>query len=358
MSSRLAFHIYLDRVEANLDRLNRLEQTSGIKILHTLKSIHHPTLLQMLSQAITGSSVGSKAELQLAKEAKSRHIHLYSPAFSKEEFHQLAAEAHTLSLNSLGQWETLQTDQSSIGLRLNPMLHNTTIPAYCNPNLSSSHLGVDYQKFLERFRTHPQHFSRLEGLHFHALFRSGEEGLVTLLEHIQTHYPTVLPQLRWLNLGGGHALTEKDYNLDTLHKTVEAFRSHYPNITLYLEPGEATFRHTTDFVVTVLDIIPHPDTDMVIVNSSTETHLLDYTIHASLQPILSQSASSPTPYRYKVCGNSCLQGDVIGTYYLYRPLERGDRLVFKDMASYTMSKMTQFNGHDYPHIQFIPKELK
>jgi carboxynorspermidine decarboxylase len=350
MSSNPYFQIYLNQVEDNLDRLSRLEHTSGINILHTLKSIQHPKLLQMLSSSISGTSVGSKAELRLASDAKSRHIHLYSPAFSEEEFPALASEADTLSLNSLGQWELLQTDHSSMGLRLNPML-DSSMPTYCNPNLPDSHLGVNYREFLERFISKPEDFSRLEGLHFHALYRSGVEGIASLLVHIHAHYQSVLPQLQWLNLGGGHALTDPDYDLDALQRLLMDFFDRHPHIKIYLEPGEATFSGTSEFVTTILDIIPHPDADIVILNTSTETHLLDSAIH-NIQPLLSGSKPA-APYRYKFCGNSCLQGDILGIYHLDTPLQRGDYMVFKDMASYTMAKMTQFNGHPYPDIVFI-----
>jgi len=355
MSSRPAFHIYLDRVTQNLERLTMLEQQSGIKILHTLKSIHHPTLLEMLSTSISGASVSSASELQLAKDAKSQHIHLYAPAFSVEEFSSLATEANTISLNSLSQWEQLHNVQASMGLRLNPMLESS-MPAYCNPNLSHSHLGVDFQKFLEVYSVTPHHFTQLRGLHFHALFRAGVEGMASLLEHIQIHYQAVLPQLQWINLGGGHALTDPDYDVDSFFLLVKQFNIQYPQIQLYIEPGEATFKNSTEFVTTILDIIPHKDMNITILNTSTETHLLDCAIH-NIHPKVSQSTDIKTPYLYKLCGNSCLQGDIISSYYFETPLQIGDTITFQDMASYTMSKMTQFNGTLYPKIHFItPKE--
>ncbi|NEW60461.1 carboxynorspermidine decarboxylase [Sulfurovum sp. bin170] len=348
------FQIDIKRLERNLERLSWLEKESGVKILHTLKSFNHPKIIPLIASKLSGFSVSSLIEVNMAIEANAQNIHLYAPAFKEDNLKELISKVSTLSLNSLSQWERFgngdfspeQRRQSlpipsntSIGVRINPKLH-LPIPSYCNPNLSYSRLGVDYQKFLETFNL--DEFKNLEGLHFHALFQSSVEGASILLDHIMAHYQNILPQLRWVNFGGGHNFTDKDYDTKRFIELSKNFKLNYPHIQLYFEPGESVLRDTGEFVATVLDIID----SIVILDTSIETHLLDVAIVNQRLKVKGTQISS-TPYYYELTGNSCLQGDIIGEYFFQKPLTIGDRVVFEDMMSYTMVKMTRFNGMEF-----------
>ena len=321
-----------------------IEEDFGVKILHTLKSFNERSVTPFINDYLTGVSISSIQELIESKEARARHLHLYAPAFKKDELMQMLQEVSTVSFNSLSQWNSFHslTSDSSMGLRINPKLH-LPIPSYCNPNFSYSRLGVDYLEFLERYERDSKEFKNLEGLHFHALFQSSSEGTSILLDHIVMHFKSVLPQLKWLNLGGGHNFTDDGFNLKDFQKTIERFKLLYPHIELYFEPGESVVKRCGDFVTTVLDIISIAGQQVVILDTSVETHLLDVAI-VNLRLKVKGTQSASTPYFYELTGNTCLQGDLIGEYFFEQELQVGDEVIFEDMMGYSMVKMTEFNG--------------
>jgi carboxynorspermidine decarboxylase len=339
------FKMDRDRLERNLTRLSKIEKISGVKILHTLKGFNHNKITPIIASKLSGFSISSSIELDIANRAKGRDIHLYAPAYKEEELERLSREVSTISFNSLAQWQRFRDTKTSLGLRINPKLH-LPIPSYCNPNLPYSRLGVDYMEFTEAFN--PNEFRELEGLHFHSLFRSSEEGVSILLDHIRANYQEILPQLGWINLGGGHNFTDRDYDIDRFVSLIEEFKEQYPHIQLYFEPSESVVKDTGEFVTTVLDIVG----DIVILDTSIETHLIDVAI-VNRRLKVRGTRSSSTPYYYKLTGNSCLQGDTIGEYFFENRLEIGDEVIFEDMMSYSMVKVTRFNGMRMPDFYFL-----
>ncbi len=337
------FELNLQAFKGNLKRLEYLQQEAKVKILHTLKSFNEPKVLPLIGEQLLGMSVSSLKELELAKEAEAKHIHLYSPAFKADELSFMQEQVDTISFNSLSQWRRFSfVTKSSLGLRVNPKL-NLPIPNYCNPNVEYSRLGVDYVEFLEQYKKSPKEFLALEGLHFHALFQSSFQGLWLLLEHIESNYQELLPRLKWLNLGGGHNFTDDSYEVKEFVKRVQEFHSRYEHIELIFEPGESVVSSCGDFVTTVLDIVEVAGEKMVILDTSTETHLLDVAI-VNKRLKVEGTSTEATAYFYTLTGNSCLQGDCIGEYFFLEPLKVGSRVRFKDMIGYTMVKMTEFNG--------------
>ena len=331
-------------LEDNLEKIAFLEQKSGVKILHTLKSFNEATVLPLISSKLSGMSVGSSKEINMAKKANGEYIHLYTPAFKEDEVQLLAEGVDSISFNSLNQWKLFEnkTFKASKGLRINPKLH-LPIPDYINPNVPYSRLGVDHVEFMEAYSHNPDEFVNLEGLHFHALFQSSAQGLQILLDHILENYQRVLPQLKWLNLGGGHNFTDEGYEVESFLKMVQQFNSSYPHIQLIFEPGESVVKNCGNFICTVLDIVTISGQEVVILDTSTETHLLDVAI-VKLRLKVKGTQRSSTPYHYELSGNSCLQGDFIGEYFFEKVLKVGDEVVFEDMMGYSMVKMTEFNG--------------
>ena len=333
-----------EKLEKNLEKLASIEVESGVKILHTLKSFNQSSVLPDIASKLSGMSVGSIKELKMAQNAHATHRHLYAPAYKREELEMLLPEVSTISFNSLNQWKQFSAMalKASMGLRINPKLH-LPIPTYCNPNLNHSRLGIDTEEFMVSFVQDGYDFSNLEGLHLHALFQSSVEGLVILLDHILEHYQVVLPQLRWLNLGGGHNFTDENYEVYRFVETVKKFQVAYPHIELCFEPGESVVKGCGDFITTVLDIVTISGKEVVVLDTSIETHLLDVAIvNQRLKVKGTQSFS--TPYFYELAGNSCLQGDIIGEYFFQKKLEIGDKIIFENMMGYSMVKMTEFNG--------------
>ena len=338
------FLMHQEKLEKNLAKLKMIEKQSGVKILHTVKSFNQTQILPLIASQLSGMSIGNVNELKMAQKAKAQHIHLYAPAYKKEALEAIIDNVSTLSFNSLSQWKSLHklTTKASMGLRINPRLH-LPIPDHCNPNLDYSRLGVEYLEFIEFFHNNSTDFDNLEGLHFHALFQSSEFGTTLLLEHILEHYQSILPQLEWINLGGGHNFTSDNFNVNNFTEAVNNFQVLYPNIQLYFEPGEAVTKGCGEFISTVLDIIHIAGVNVVILDTSTETHLLDVAI-VNQRLHIKGTQSDSTPYFYELSGNSCIQGDLIGEYFFQESLSIGDKVIFEDMMGYTMVKMTEFNG--------------
>jgi len=338
------FILHQEKLEQNLAKLKELEKRANVQILHTLKSFNEQSVLPLISEALSGMSVSSIKELQMAKEVLAKHIHLYAPAFKENELKAYIDEVESISFNSLGQWERFKNlgVSASKGLRINPQLQ-LPIPSHCNPNLDHSRLGIPMGTFLEAFQKEQKRFEALEGLHFHALFQSSAEGTILLLDYLLEHYQEVLPQLKWLNLGGGHNFTDVDYDVDAFVKHIVNFQKLYPNIQLFFEPGESVTKGCGEFVCRVLDIVNIGGQNIVILDTSVETHLLDVAI-VNMRLKVKETQSFSTPYFYELAGNSCIQGDYIGEYFFTKPLEIGDEVIFEDMMSYSMVKMTEFNG--------------
>jgi len=336
------FSMHKAKLEGNLAKLRTIEKRSGVKILHTLKSFNEPTVMPLIASELSGMSLASAKELQMAQEAKAQYLHLYAPAFKASELEKMATQIDTLSLNSLTQWSSFKHLDCSKGVRINPKLH-LPIPDHCNPNVAYSRLGVDAFEFLEHYKEQSEEFKALEGLHFHALFQSSVEGVVLLLDFITQHFNELLPQLKWLNLGGGHNFTEVNYNIDYFCKTIDNFKNPYPNIELIFEPGESVTKGCGEFVTTVLDIVNVGEHKVAILETSVETHLLDVAI-VNLRLKVKGTQADSTPYFYELAGNSCMQGDYIGEYFFKEDLEIGSQVIFEDMMGYTMVKMTEFNG--------------
>ena len=326
----------------NLKRLQKIERRAGVHILHTLKSFNQVSVLPSIAKCISGMSIASTKELKLAQDAKAKHLHLYAPAFKSKELKEISSQITTLSFNSLAQFHTFKTLNCSKGLRINPKLH-LPIPNHCNPNLDYSRLGIDTQEFLKYYQQNKEAFSELEGLHFHALFQSSEQGLIILLEHILTNFKELLPNLKWLNFGGGHNFTDLDYNIDSFCKEIDNFKKIYPDIELFFEPGESVTKGCGEFVSTVLDIVNTGGQKVAILDTSVETHLIDVAI-VNMRLKVRNTQNASTPYFYELTGNSCMQGDYIGAYFFQEELQIGSQVIFEDMMSYTMVKMTEFNG--------------
>lgn len=331
------------KLENNLAKLDYLQNQTGVRILHTLKSFNALEGLEIINAKLSGFSIGNPVELKMIGSLHPNHIHSYAPYFDPNEIEAMAQKSDTISLNSLHQWQNYAPklqNLSSLGLRINPVL-TLKQPKYCNANYAK-HLGVDYREFLERVAQNPKSFEALEGLHFHALCNQGIGGLKYLLAHIDKTYGHLLFNLKWLNLGGGHQLTHEDYDSEAFIATINAFIAKYPHIELYLEPGESVVKNTGYFQTTIVDIIPSSP-PIIMLDTSIEAHLLDIAI-TKQKPTIRNTVEHKTPHRYQIVGKSCIAGDVMGEYYFEKSLSVGNKIIFEDMMGYTMVKQTEFNG--------------
>ena len=346
--SNPTFVLKRSKLQQNLQKLRTLSEQTGVKWLYTLKAFDAPPALEMITTILDGFSIGNMTEAGKVSRYTDKKLHCYAPAFDENELETLAQHSHTFSFNSLSQWRQFAPrchKHTSLGLRINPKL-SLLQPAYCDCN--DSRLGVDYRTFL----TEAANITGLEGLHFHPFCHQNADALATLLAHIQTHYDTLLPSLKWLNLGGGQEFTSNHYDTQRFISSIRHFQKRYPNLTLYFEPGSAVIHECGYFICEVMDIIPHPHTPTIILNTSIESHLLDIAItkHA---PKVRNTTATPTPYRYTLSGISCIAGDTIGTYYFKKSLYIGDKIIFENMLGYTMVKQTTFNGLSPAKFQIV-----
>jgi carboxynorspermidine decarboxylase len=331
------------KLEENLKILNSIQERTGVKILHTLKSFNKKEGLEIISKHLGGFSIGNPQELKSLDSIDYRYIHSYSPAFKVDELEAIASSSNSMSFNSLAQWERYAytcSKECSVGLRINPEL-TLNQPRYCDPNISLR-LGVTHKEFMKSYTNDQALFKNLEGLHLHALCSQDADGLRYLLSHIKKNYLDILPQLRWINLGGGHKLTHSKYDTGEFIYIIDQFSSLYPNIEIIFEPGDSVVNNTGFFRTTILDIIP-AKIPIVILDTSIETHLLDIAI-TKQKPKVQGTSSQQTPYPYLLSGMSCIAGDVMGEYYFDKKLQVNDRIIFENMMSYTIVKQTEFNG--------------
>jgi carboxynorspermidine decarboxylase len=335
--SNPTFILEKKRLEANLAHFEYLTKETGIKWLYTLKAFDKSEGLELIAESFDGFSIGNSNEYSKVKHHY-KNLHSYAPAFYEDEVETLAQESTTMSFNSLSQWQRYANKcakHCSLGLRINPHLILKQ-PSYCDSNISR--LGIDYNDFLEQHHT----FKGLEGLHFHALCHQTLPALEKLFSHIETHYKSILPKLKWLNLGGGQNFTDKTYDTEGFIVLIQNFSNKYPHLTLYFEPGSAVVHNCGYFECTVMDII-ESDTPILILNTSIEAHLLDVAI-TKQKPKVRDTSLIKTEYNYELTGMSCIAGDVIGKYYFKSKLKVGDKIIFEDMLGYTIVKQTSFNG--------------
>lgn len=334
------------RLRANLAIMERVQRESGANIILALKGFAMWASFPIIREVLQGCTASSLNEALLAHEEFGRQLHVYAPAYVPEELPQILQLADHLSFNSCGQWRRYR-DQAlaagvSCGIRVNPQVCEVSTDLY-NPCGSHSRLGVTPEQFC------PEALDGLDGLHFHALCESSAESLERTLEAFEGHFGQWLGRLKWVNFGGGHLMTRQGYNLELLISVLRGFRQRHPHLEVYLEPGGAVAWQTGPLVARVLDIV-HNQMDIAILDTSAAAHMPDV-LEMPYRPVV-RGAKEPgeKPHLYRLGGNTCLAGDVIGDYSFDQPLQIGDPIVFEDMIHYTFVKNTTFNGVNLPSL--------
>ena len=341
-----AYVLDLAALDRNLAILDELQRRAGCRILLALKGFAMWAVFDRIGAVVAGAAASSPNEAALARTKMGKEVHVYAPAFSDRSFEAALPHCDHVVFNSLAQFERFgpraRAAGVSCGLRIHPGHREVTIPLYdpCSPG---SRFGVRAGK-LDGVA-----LDGLDGLHVHGLCEMGFEPLARMFTAVERAFGRHLPGLAWLNLGGGHHLTRPDYDRNGLAGLVQRIRDRY-GVTVYLEPGEAIALGTGTLVATVLDVVPTDELPVAILDTSATAHMPDV-LEMPYRPVV-RGAAEPgaLPHTYRLGGQTCLAGDVIGDYSFPRPLAVGDRLVFEDMAHYTMVKNTTFNGVDLPAI--------
>jgi carboxynorspermidine decarboxylase len=340
----------LGALEHNLRTMAMIQQRAGCKILLALKGFAQWSTFPLVRKYLVGATSSSVAEARLAREELGGEVHAYAPAYSEAEMTELVTLADHIVLNSPGQWRRLRpiiesarrgARGVSCGLRVNPEHREVEVALY-DPAAPHSRLGTT------RANLRAEDLQGLDGLHFHTLCELGADALERTLTAFEAKFGEFLPGLSWVNFGGGHHITRPGYDHERLIRVITEFRKRW-GVEVYLEPGEAVALGTGILVAQVMDVFEN-GVPIAILDTSATAHMPDVLEMPYRPTILGADHPGVHPHTYRLGGLTCLAGDVIGDYSFPRPLQLGDRLVFLDMAHYTMVKTTTFNGVRLPSI--------
>jgi carboxynorspermidine decarboxylase len=346
-----SYIVDLGLLRDNLIKLHSIQEQTGAKILLALKGFSMFATFPLIREYLSGCCASGIHEALLGAEEFRKELHVYSPAFKDQELQDLLPIADHLSFNSPTQWlrfkdqiqQHNQTAKNKVspGLRINPEHAEVEVDLY-NPCSPSCRLGTRAQDILDI------HYPGLEGLHFHALCEQNSDVLERTLQAVEQRFPRLLKQVKWVNMGGGHHITRSNYDLPRLIRILNTFRDKH-NVQIYLEPGEAVALNTGYLVASVVDIVP-TSIPTAILDTSATAHMPD-TLEMPYRPhIVDTGKPEEKLHHYQLGGLTCLAGDVIGHYSFDQPLSIGDKLIFTDMAHYTMVKTSTFNGVPHPSI--------
>ena len=330
----------------NLELLHQVQEEAGCRILLAQKAFSMFYCYPLIAQYLCGTTASGLYEARLGKEKFGGETHVFSPAYREDEFQELLTYADHFVFNSPNQLRKFgpraREAGKSVGLRTNPRCSTQEGHAIYDPCAPGSRLGTTLENFDESL------LPLLDGLHFHTLCEQNSDDLETTLEAFEEQFGKYLPQMQWLNLGGGHHITRSDYDVERLVRLVKELRERY-NVTVYLEPGEAVVLNSGFLVTEVLEVL-HNDMDIAILDTSAACHMPDVLEMPYRPPLLGSGEAGEKAYTYRLGGPTCLAGDIIGDYSFDAPLTEGTRLTFGDMALYTMVKTNTFNGMPLPAI--------
>ncbi|SHI35906.1 carboxynorspermidine decarboxylase [Parasporobacterium paucivorans] len=340
----------------NLEILQYVMDKSGCKILLAQKAFSMFYLYPLISKYLIGTAASGLFEARLGHEEFDGETHIFSPAYQEKEFPVITKICDHIIFNSFSQWEKFSPAAmaagKSCGMRINPEFSTQDGHAIYDPCAPYSRLGVTETEFKGNDA------AGLDGLHLHTLCEQTQEPLLATLEVFEAKFGSYLKNMKWLNLGGGHHITRNDYDVEVLIETILRLRKTY-DIEVYLEPGEAVVLNTGFLVTTVLETI-HNGMDILILDTSAACHMPDVLEMPYRPEIIGAGLPGEKNYSYRLGGPTCLAGDIIGDYSFDTAVNPGDRLVFCDMAHYTMVKNNTFNGMALPSISVYStdKEIK
>lgn len=333
----------------NLEILDSVQERTGAKIVLALKGFALFALFPTIKKYLKGTTASGLHEALLGREEFGGEVHVYSPAYSEQEFIELLGISNHISFNSFTQKERLlqlvaghpREKEISFGMRINPEHAEVETEIY-NPCARFSRLGVT------KSQCSGQSFDGITGLHFHTLCEQGADVLFRTWEKVKEKFHDQLLSMKWINFGGGHHITKPNYDLDLLCEVIRDAQNTY-GLEVILEPGEAIAIHTGVLRTTVMDIIEN-EKRIAILDTSATAHMPDVLEMPYRPEVLGAGEPEEYPYTYRLGGLTCLAGDVIGDYSFPAELKVGDAVVFDDMSHYTMVKTTTFNGIPLPSI--------
>lgn len=346
--------VYENRLRRNLELINRVKREAGVNIIMAFKANALWRTFPIIKEYCTASTASSLNEMDLALDCLGDEVHSYCPAYTPLTINRYLEGSSHITFNSLNQWHRFKDEvikhnstegkrHVSPGVRVNPQCSVIETDIY-NPALPGSRFGVTADIIGDRL---PE---GIEGMHFHALCESTSYDLEKVLEAFGAQFGKYLPQVKWVNMGGGHLMTREGYDVEHLISLLKEFKSRYPWLDVILEPGSAFTWRTGDLITSVVDVVENQGVKTAIIDASFACHMPDC-LEMPYKPAIAESVEVDTSLStYRLGGNSCLSGDFIGDWSFEKPLEIGDRLTLEDMNHYTTVKTNMFNGIQHPAI--------
>ena len=350
-----------DRLEENLKILAGVMEETGCRILLAQKAFSAYGLYPLIGKYLNGTTASGLFEARLGRQEMALHpelrernleTHVFSAAYREDEFQEIAGLCDHVVFNSFAQLEkfrdTARKMGAGIGLRINPECSTQEGHAIYDPCSPGSRLGITADQFSE------EKLSGVEGLHFHTLCEQDADDLERTLDAVEEKFGRYLslPQMKWLNFGGGHHITRKDYQIPLLIRCIRRIKERY-GLQVYLEPGEAGALNAGYLLTKVLDVVENGGVSIAILDTSAACHMPDVLEMPYRPPLKDSGMPGEKAYTFRLAGPTCLAGDVIGDYSFDEPLKVGQELVFQDMAIYSMVKNNTFNGMPLPDIAFM-----
>ena len=334
----------------NLEIIRGVSREASVEIVLAFKGFSLWKVFPIVREYISGATASGANEAKLAAEEMKTLAHTYSPAFTDHDFGMVMENSSHITFNSLAQLKKFKDRlqsfdrKISVGIRVNPEFSEVKTELY-NPCAPGTRLGLTADELADSLP------DGVEGLHFHTLCESTSFDLERTLEAFEDRFGKFLPQIKWVNFGGGHLMTREDYDTEHLVQVLKAFRNRWRHIRVILEPGSAFAWETGFLLASVVDIVENSEIKTAILNVSFTAHMPDC-LEMPYQPRIRQAYQEAVSgnYSYRMGGNSCLAGDYMGNWSFDYPLEPGDNIVFEDMIHYTIVKTTMFNGVAHPSI--------
>ena len=360
LSLKTPYYICEEKLlENNLKLLDYVQKESGAKIILALKGFAMYSTFDLVSRYLKGCTASGLYEARLAREEFCKfnphaEVHTYSPAFKEDEIEDIARISDHIVFNSPNQlnrfiWKVKEINpEIEISLRVNPEVSSSPVDIY-NPCGIYSRLGTTLENFDENI------LGKLDGLNFHALCEQNADALEEVLQSFDEKFGKYCKNLQYINFGGGHHITKKGYDIEKLIWIIKEFKRKYSDIDIYLEPGEAVGWETGSLVSTVLDTFKN-GMDIAILDTSAEAHMPDTLAMPYRAEVRGSGKAGEKKYTYRLGGNTCLAGDIMGDYSFDKPLKIGDRIIFEDQIHYTFVKNTTFNGIKLPSLAIKRKD--
>lgn len=343
-----------EKLEANLKILDYVQQQSGAKVILALKGFAMHATFDLVSKYLKGCTASGLHEALLASEKMKGEVHTYSPAYKSEEIDEIATISDHIVFNTPSQLERyiarvkMVKPNISVSLRVNPETSSSPVDLY-NPCGVFSRFGTTKEQFETNILQH------LDGLNFHALCEQDADALEEVIDAFEKKFGKYLDQMKFVNFGGGHHITREGYDVEGLIRLIKAFKARHNNIDVYLEPGEAVGWECGFLVATVLDVM-HNGMDIAILDTSAEAHMPDTLAMPYRALVRGSGVAKEKAYTYRLGGNTCLAGDIMGDYSFDTPLNVGDKIIFEDQIHYTFVKNTTFNGIGLPALALYKKD--